>query len=201
MTWIYWLGWMALGSAFRAFYGLRIEGREHLVTEGAVLVAANHQSYLDPPLLANLYDTPMYFLARKSLFRGFCNWLYRQWNAFPLDQEKPDLAGLKHIIRLLKAGQRVAIFPEGARTWDGCIAEAAPGVGFVAAKSGALIQPVRIRGAFEALPRGTSFLRASRISITVGPAIRLTPQELKQAAAKGGYDLLAKRIMHAIAAL
>jgi 1-acyl-sn-glycerol-3-phosphate acyltransferase len=201
MTWIYWLGWMTLGSAFRAFYGLRIEGREHLVTEGAVLVAANHQSYMDPPLLANLYDTPMFFLARKSLFRGFCNWLYRQWNAFPLDQEKPDLAGLKHIIRLLKAGERVAIFPEGARTWDGGIAEAAPGVGFVAAKSGAVIQPVRIRGAFEALPRGATFLRASRISITVGPAIRLTPEELKQAAAKGGYDLLAKRIMHAIAAL
>jgi len=198
MTWIYWLGWLSLGSAFRAFYGLRIEGREHLVTEGAVLVAANHQSYLDPPLLANLYDTPMYFVARKTLFRGFCNWLYRQWNAFPLDQDKADLAGLKHILRLLKAGQRVAIFPEGARTLNGSIDEAAPGVGFVAAKSGAVIQPVRIRGAFEALPRGSAFLRPSRISLTVGPAIRLTPAELKQAAAGNGYELLAKRIMRAI---
>jgi len=201
MTWIYWLGWLSLGSAFRAFYGLRIEGREHLVTEGAVLVAANHQSYLDPPLLANLYDTPIYFVARKTLFRGFCNWLYRQWNAFPLDQDKADLAGLKHIIRLLKAGQRVAIFPEGARTLDGNIDVAAPGVGFVAAKSGAVIQPVRIRGAFEALPRGASFLCPSRISLTVGPAIRLTPTELQQAAAKDGYDLLAKRIMRAITEL
>ena len=201
MTWIYWLGWLTLGSAFRAFYGLRIEGREHLVTEGAVLVAANHQSYMDPPLLASLYDTPMFFVARKTLFRGFCNWLYRQWNAFPLDQDKPDLAAIKHIIRLLKAGQRVAIFPEGARSLDGSIDVAAPGVGFVAAKSGALIQPVRIRGAFEALPRGASFLRPSRISITVGPPIRLTPEELKQAASSDGYDLLAKRIMRAICEL
>jgi len=198
MTWIYWLGWLTLGSAFRAFYGLRIKGREHLVTEGAVLIAANHQSYMDPPLLANLYDTPIFFVARKTLFRGFCNWLYRQWNAFPLDQDKADLTGLKHIIRLLKAGQRVAIFPEGARTLDGNIDVAAPGVGFVAAKSGALIQPVRIRGAFEALPRGAIFLRPSRISLTVGPPIRLTPEELQQAAAKDGYDLLAKRIMRAI---
>ena len=198
MTLIYWLGWITLGSAFRAFYGLRIEGREHLVTEGAVLVAANHQSYMDPPLLANLYNTPMFFVARKTLFRGFCNWLYRQWNAFPLDQEKPDLAGLKHIIRLLKAGERVAIFPEGSRTLDGSIAEAAPGVGFVAAKSGVLIQPVRIHGAYEALPRGVAFLRPSRITLTVGPAIRLTPAELKQASVGNGYDLLAKRIMLAI---
>ncbi|MEI6604753.1 MAG: lysophospholipid acyltransferase family protein [Verrucomicrobiota bacterium] len=198
MTFIYWLGWVTLGSAFRAFYGLRIEGREHLITEGAVLVASNHQSYMDPPLLANLYDTPMFFLARKTLFRGFCNWLYRQWGAFPLDQQKPDLAGLKHIIRLLKAGERVAIFPEGSRSMDGSIADAAPGVGFVAAKSGALIQPVRIRGAFEALPRGVTFLRPSRITLTIGPAIRLTPAELKQAAVGDGYDLLAKRIMLAI---
>jgi len=201
MTWIYWLGWLSLGSVFRAFYGLRIEGREHLVAEGAVLVAANHQSYMDPPLLANLYDTPMFFVARKTLFRGFCDWLYRRWNAFPLDQDKPDLAGLKHIIRLLKAGERVAIFPEGARTLDGAIEAAAPGVGFVAAKSGALIQPVRIRGAFEALPRGAGFPRPSRISLTVGPAIRLTPEELKQAATGDGYDLLAKRIMRAISDL
>ena len=201
MTWIYWLGWMTLGSAFRAFYGMRIEGREHLITEGPVLVASNHQSFMDPPLIANLYDTPMYFLARKTLFRGFCNWLYRQWNAFPVDQDKPDLAGLKQIIRLLKQGQRVAIFPEGARTIDGSLGEAAPGIGFVVAKSGSVIQPIRIRGAFEALPRGASFLRPSRVSITVGPAIRLTPEELKQASTKGGYDHLAKRIMLAIAAL
>ncbi|MEI7908026.1 MAG: lysophospholipid acyltransferase family protein [Verrucomicrobiota bacterium] len=198
MTFIYWLSWMTFGAGFRSFYGLRIEGREHLVTEGAVLVAANHQSYMDPPLLANLYDTPTFFVARKTLFRGFCGWLYRQWNAFPLDQEKPDLAGLKHIIRLLKAGHRVVIFPEGSRTFDGNIAEAAPGVGFVAAKSAAIIQPVRIRGAYEALPRGASFLRPSRISLTIGPAIRLSPAELKQAATKDGYDLLAKRIMCAI---
>ena len=201
MTWIYWLGWMTLGAILRSFYGFRIDGREHLVTEGAVLVAANHQSYLDPPILANLYDTPMYFLARKTLFRGFCNWLYRKWNAFPVDQDNPDLAGLKLIIRLLKAGERVAIFPEGARTLDGNIAEAAPGVGFVAAKSGAVIQPVRIRGAYEALPRGSSRLRPSRIQVNIGPAIRLTPEELKQASAKGGYDLLANRIMDAIAEL
>ena len=115
-----------------------------------------------------------------------------------MDQDKADLAGLKHILRLLKAGQRVAIFPEGARTLNGSIDEAAPGVGFVAAKSGAVIQPVRIRGAFEALPRGSAFLRPSRISLTVGPAIRLTPAELKQAAAGNGYELLAKRIMRAI---
>jgi 1-acyl-sn-glycerol-3-phosphate acyltransferase len=201
MSFIYWLGWITLGSMFRAFYGIRIEGREHLVTDGAVLLASNHQSYLDPPIIANLYDTPMFFVGRKTLFHGFRNWLYRQWGAFPVDQEKPDIASFKTILRLLKAGHRVAIFPEGARTFDGGLMEAAPGIGFIAAKTSAVIQPIRIRGAFEALPRGASFLRASRISVTIGPAIRLTQDDIKHATANGGYDVITKRIMHAIAAL
>jgi 1-acyl-sn-glycerol-3-phosphate acyltransferase len=201
MKWFYWLVWTVFGSAFRSFFGLRVDGREHLVTEGPVLVASNHQSFLDPPLLGCLYDTPMFFLARKSLFRGICNSLFRQCNALPVDQDKPDMASLKTIIRLLKEGHRVAIFPEGSRTFDGSLGEAAPGVGLVAVKSGAVIQPMRIRGAFEALPRGDSRLRLSRISVAIGPVIRLTPDELKQISGKDGYDQLAKRIMAAIAAL
>jgi len=201
MRWIYWLGWMLFGAAFRTLFGLRIIGREHLVTEGAVLVASNHQSYLDPPLIGNLYNTEMVFLARKSLFRGFFKWLYRQWNAIPVDQDKPDMSSLKSIIRKLRDGQRVLVFPEGARSLDGSLGEAAPGIGLIAAKSGALIQPVRIRGAYEALPRGSARLRFSRITVAIGPAIRLTKEDLKSASGKDGYAALAKRIMDAIAAL
>jgi len=201
MRWIYWTGWLALGAAFRSLFGLKIIGRDHLVTEGPVLVVANHQSFLDPPLISNLYDTEMYFLARKSLFRGLTKWLYPRWNAIPVDQDKPDMASLKSIIRLLRQGHRVLIFPEGARTDDGNLGTAAPGVGLVAAKSGAVIQPVRIRGAYEALPRGARLLRFTRISVTIGPPIRLTPDDLKLATGKDGYDQLAKRLMAAIAAL
>ena len=103
--------------------------------------------------------------------------------------------------RLLKEGHRVLVFPEGSRTLDGSIGDAAPGIGLIAAKSGAPIQPVRIRGAREALPRGSGRIRFSRITITVGPPIRLTPEELKSAKGKDDYDQIAKRIMAAIEAL
>ena len=132
MKWIYWLGWMTFGALFRTLFGLRIEGREHLVTEGPVLIVSNHQSFIDPPLVGSLYDTATYYLARKSLFRGFTAWLYPQWNAIPVDQDRPDMASLKTIIRLLKQGERVVVFPEGSRTEDGSLGEAAPGVGLVA---------------------------------------------------------------------
>jgi len=192
---------MLFGSAFRTLFGMRVIGEENLVTEGPVLVASNHQSFLDPPLIGNLYKDEMVFLARKTLFRGVFKWLYKQWNAIPVDQDRPDMASLKTIIRKLKEGHRVLVFPEGARTLDGNLGEAAPGIGLIAAKSGAVIQPVRIRGAREALPRGSARIHFARITVSVGKPIRLTPEELKAASGKEGYDQLAKRIMTAIGEL
>jgi 1-acyl-sn-glycerol-3-phosphate acyltransferase len=201
MKWIYWIGWMTFRAAFRTLFGLRVMGAEHLVTEGPVLVASNHESFLDPPLISCLYQNEMYFLARKTLFTGSTRWLYTRWNAIPVDQKRPDMSSLKTIIRKLKDGHRVLVFPEGERTHDGELGDAAPGIGLVAFKSGAVIQPVRISGAREALPRGSARIRFARICVHVGPPIRLTPEELKAARGKEDYDRLAKRIMSAIAEL
>ena len=201
MRWVYWLGWMAFGAAFRTLFGLRIVGQENLVSKGPVLVASNHQSFLDPPLIGNLYQTEMVFLARKTLFVGFFKWLYPQWNAIPVDQDRPDMASLKTIIRKLKEGERVLVFPEGERTQDGSIGTAAPGIGLIAVKSGAVIQPVRISGARDALPRGSARIHFARITVTVGKPIRLSPEELLAASNKEGYDRVAKQIMSAIEAL
>ena len=197
MTWIYWIGWLLFGSAFRSLFGMRVIGREHLITEGPVLVASNHQSFLDPPLIGNLYQDQMIYLARKTLFRGFGAWLYPKWDAIPVDQDRPDMASLKAIIRRLREGRRVLVFPEGARTFDGQLGEAAPGIGLIAAKSGAVIQPVRISGAREALPRGSARIRLARITVAVGPPIRLSPQEAA-AKSKDEYTAIARRIMAAI---
>lgn len=197
MTWIYWIGWLLFGAAFRSLFGMRVIGREHLITEGPVLVASNHQSFLDPPLVGNLYQDQMIYLARKTLFRGFGAWLYPKWDAIPVDQDRPDMASLKAIIRRLKEGRRVLVFPEGARTFDGQLGEAAPGIGLIAAKSGTVIQPVRISGARDALPRGSARIRFARITVAVGPPIRLSPDEAA-AKSKDEYTAIARRIMAAI---
>ncbi|MGD7654047.1 MAG: lysophospholipid acyltransferase family protein [Verrucomicrobiales bacterium] len=201
MTWTYWSIWMPLGAAFRTLFGMRVIGRENLITEGPVLVASNHESFIDPPLIGNLYQDMMWFLARKTLFTKATNWLYTKLQAIPVDQDRPDMASLKTIIKKLKQGDRVIVFPEGERTHDGKLGQAAPGIGLIAVKSGAAIQPVRIRGAREALPRGSARIKRSRISVTIGKPIRLTPEELKAAKGKEGYDRVAKRIMAAIEAL
>lgn len=111
------------------------------------------------------------------------------------------MTSLKTIIRKLREGNRVLVFPEGARTLNGELGEAAPGIGLIAAKSGAVIQPIRISGARDALPRGSAKIRFARITVAVGEPIRLTPAESKAAAGKDGYQQLAQRIMAAIASL
>ncbi len=198
MRWIYWIGWMAFGAAYRTLFGLRIIGSEHLITNGAVLVASNHQSFLDPPLIGNLYQDEMYFLARKTLFRGFGAWLYPKWKAIPVDQDRPDMASLKTVIKLLQHGERVLIFPEGERTLDGNLGQGQPGIGLTVAKARVPVQPVRISGAFEALPRGSGKIRFSRITVTIGPAIDFSGAEYS---GKDGYQKITDRIMQAIAEL
>jgi 1-acyl-sn-glycerol-3-phosphate acyltransferase len=143
----------------------------------------------------------MHFLARKSLFKGPATWVYRQWNSVPVDQEKPDMSSLKTIIRLLKEGNRVLVFPEGARTTDGQLGEAQPGVGLIAVKAGVPIQPIRIRGAREALPRGQARIRFARIEVHIGEPIVLSHSDLEAAKGKEGYKIIADRLMGAIADL
>lgn len=201
MKWIYWLGWLFFRSMARAMFGFRVRGRENLVTEGPVLVASNHESFLDPPLVGIIQDVEMHFLARRTLFVGLRGWLYRSCNAVPVDQERPDMTSLKTIIKLLQEGEKVVVYPEGQRSWDGTLGEAQPGIGLIVAKTGAVVQPIRIRGAREALPRGSGRLRCSRVSVTVGKPLRFTAAELAAAKGKQAYQKIADRIMAEIAAL
>jgi 1-acyl-sn-glycerol-3-phosphate acyltransferase len=144
----------------------------------------------------------MFYLARKTLMKGpLLTWIYKAWNSIPVDQDRPDMTSLKAIIKLLNSGKRVLVFPEGERSLDGVIGVAQPGVGLIAVKSNAVIQPIRIRGAREALPRGSGRIRFNQISLHIGPAIRLSEEELTTAKGKHGYQHIADRIMAAIQAL
>ena len=202
MRWVYWFGWTLFGSAYRSLFGLKVVGRENLVRDGAVLIASNHESFLDPPLIGTLYHDEMFYLARKTLMKGaLLKWIYLAWNSSPVDQDRPDMTSLKAIIKLLGSGKRVLVFPEGERSLDGSIGVAQPGVGLIAVKANAVIQPIRIEGAREALPRGSGRIRFKQITLYIGPAIRLTEEEMTTAKGKHGYQHIADRIMNAIKAL
>lgn len=170
--------------------------------QGALL-ASNHVSYLDPPLVGTACRHPIYFLARKTLFRfKVSGWLFPRLHAIPVDQERPDMASLRRIIKLVKSNRQVAVFPEGERTLDGKIKSAAPGMGLVIAKSKAMVIPMRIFGAYEAMPRGRSNrIRFKQVHLVVGEPFRFTDEELATASGREGYQKLVDRVMAEIGAI
>jgi 1-acyl-sn-glycerol-3-phosphate acyltransferase len=196
----YWLGYHLSRILAKILFHFRILHRERMIQSGPVILASNHQSYFDPPLAGNASDRPIYFLARRSLLNvPVLGWLLPKLNVIPVEQEGVDRSALKGIIRVLKRGQCALIFPEGARTRDGELQPAQPGLGLIIARTLAPVVPMRIFGAHEALPRGGGF-HFHPITIVVGEPIYFSEADL-QPRDKNLYACLSQRVMEAIAAL
>ncbi|MGH8093643.1 MAG: lysophospholipid acyltransferase family protein [Chthoniobacterales bacterium] len=185
----------------RIFFRFRVIHPERVIQDGPVILAMNHQSYLDPPLAGIGCQRAIYFLARKTLLDGpFLGWILPRLNVIPVDQEGGDRSALKAIIRILRANHCALVFPEGSRTLDGNLQPPQPGIGFVIAKTLAPVVPMRIFGAHQALPRGGGKLRLCRITIVVGEPLRFNPVDF-EGGGREAYPRLARRVMDAIAAL
>jgi len=197
----YWFCRSLIVLVGRIFFRLRIVHRERMINHGPVILASNHESYLDPPLVGSVSHRAIFFLARKSLLDGaFFGWLLPKLNVIPVDQEGNDRSALKALIRILRAGEGTLVFPEGERTRDGRLQPALPGLGFVIAKTLAPVVPMRIFGARQAWPRGSTRVRFCRITVVVGEPIHFTAADL-QPPGKDVYLRLSQRVMDAIAAL
>ncbi len=170
--------------------------------ERGILFAANHVSFLDPPMIGSLMPRPIYYFARKTLFESkLGGFLLPRLNAIPVNQEKPELSSMKRVIQLLKGKDSVLIFPEGERSEDGIMRKTGEqGVGMIVAKSGATVVPVRIFGAEKAFPRGAKKMKNHPISVVFGEPVRF--DELisdREIDAKTRYQAIANQIMGAIA--
>lgn len=199
---VYYLGHAIFYAAAHSFFQLKILGREHLLEKGPCIYVANHQSFLDPPMVGQLIERPIHFLARKTLFdHPFMKFALPLCHALPIDQERPDPGSILKVLRLVKGGGSIVIFPEGARCPDGRIHDAMPGIGLILSKLASVpVQPIRIEGAYDCLPIHSSRLKFRPITISIGKPIPFTVQELK---AKGREAQLAigHKVMDAIRAL
>src|SRR5437762_5201641 len=201
MNFYYWIGYHLSRIFGRLCFRLRVIHRERMIQSGPVILAMNHQSYLDPPLAGTACDRAIYFLARRTLLDvPVLGWFLPKLNVIPVNQESVDRRAIKAIIRVLQAGNGVLVFPEGSRTLSGNLQPAEPGLGLVIAKTLAPVVPMRIFGAREALPRGGGGLHWVRITIVIGEPIFFTQADLGPPR-KDVYSRLRGRLIDAIAAL
>src|SRR6266705_5049860 len=179
MNLYYWLGYHFSRLAGRLFFRFRVVHRERMIQSGSVILAMNHESYLDPPLAGTTCDRAIYFLARRTLLEmPLLGWLLPKLNVIPVNQEGVDRRAIKALIRILKTGNGVLVFPEGSRTLDGKLQPAEPGLGHVIAKTLAPVVPMRIFGGHEALPRGGGGLHFVPIAIVIGEPIFFNAADL-----------------------
>jgi 1-acyl-sn-glycerol-3-phosphate acyltransferase len=151
---------------------VRVFGRENIPATGAVLVLSNHQSHLDPILVGLCFDRRLNFVARDTLF-GFppFRWLIYSLDAIPIDREGLGLGGLKESLKRLRAGEILAIFPEGTRTPDGKVGRLKPGFLALARRGKAALLPMAVEGAYDAWPKRNLLPHPAVIHMQLGEAL------------------------------
>jgi 1-acyl-sn-glycerol-3-phosphate acyltransferase len=187
------------GAVFRG----EVAGQENLPENGAFLVAGNHLSFLDPPLIGAQIPRQLCFFARKTLWKpGVAAWWLDAVGTIPVDRDGgQDVSALKRVLRSLKDNKGLILFPEGTRSPDGRLQTPKSGVGFIVCKSQVPVVPARIFGSFEAFGKGVKFPRfGTRVSVVFGPPI---PPEryYDPSAGKERYQIASERIMAEIARL
>jgi len=203
----YHAGWLAFRAVFRFYFGWRIHGAERVPLEGPVVLAANHASYLDPPLIGAGLHRQVNFLARNTLFdQPVLGTVLRSWEVVPVDREGAGASGLKAILDRLRKGGAILLFPEGTRTSTGALQPARSGIGLTVLKSACPVIPVRVFGTYQAYGRHLRVPRPFRVTVKFGlpldfAAARAEAHACSKARLKALYQEVADQIMAAIAKL
>lgn len=184
----------------RLYFGLELRGTEHIPRTGPVLILPNHQTYADPPLVTIPIRRRVHYMAWSRLF-GIpgLGWLIRRFRAFPVDVDGPDRRATREVVRLLRAGEAVMIFPEGGRSRDGRLQPFRPGAFRLAASLGVPVLPVTIAGGHAVWPPGRIFPRPGRITITFHPPLFPDPSLEPREAARRLLEATREAIASALA--
>ena len=197
----YWLLWILFRLLGLLLFRVQVIGAERIPREGGLLVAANHASYLDIPLLGSHFPRRMAFLGRQDLFPipGF-RWLCRWLGWIPIRHDRLSREGFHKASEMMKAGKVVVIYPEGTRTTDGTLKPGKQGIGVLVAETGCRVLPAHIAGSFEALPPEAKMIKPHRVTITFGSPIDFTG-ETGRYRDKEFYRHVSRTVMERIAEL
>ena len=160
---------------FQTLFRLRIHGLDQIPQDDPVLVASNHMSHLDPPLIGSAFPRPLHYLAKEELFcKPVLGRLIAALGARPVSREDSQKAGtvLKLLLRFLEEGKSLLLFPEGMRSPDGTLQPLEGGISFLSVKARVPVVPAWITGTYEAFPRGASFPRFVPLEVRFGAPLR-----------------------------
>ena len=156
----------------RIFLRLRVVGGQNIPTKGGAIIASNHVSYLDIPLLGCALDRRADYLGKSELFRNkLLSFFFRRLGGIPIRRGGVDRSALTEVVTRLKAGRLVVYYPEGKRSRTGELQPLKPGIGMVAARAGVPIVPAFIEGTVRILPKQSKRFRLRPVVVKFGPPV------------------------------
>ena len=164
----------------RLWFRTTVEGAEHVPTSGAYVLAPVHRSNIDSPLAACITRQRLRYMGKDSMWKvGAAGWFFSAMGGFPVTRGTADREALKRCIEVLEAGEPLVIFPEGERKSGPLVQPLFDGAAYVATKCQVPIVPVGIGGSERAMPKGSSWIRPTKVHLVVG-------RPLMPEAAEGG---------------
>lgn len=162
---------------FKILFRFEIIGNENEIFDEKLIVASNHLSNLDPPVIAGALKRDVHFLGKIELFKNpILSWYIRQHNTHPVKRGKGDAGAIRTCIKVLNEGNALTVFPQGSRGRDW--AKAGDGVAFLAKKTGAKVLPLRIYGSDNILPKGSVFIHLfTKLKVVIGEPLEIGADE------------------------
>jgi len=195
----YGLCYALLWIGYQMFFRGDVAGLENLPESGGYIVAANHASLLDPPIVGLYLPRQVCFFARKTLWKpGFASWWLSAVGTIPVDRDGGvSLDAIRRVLHALSGEKVVIVFPEGTRSSTGALQRPRPGVGMIACKAHVPVVPARVFGSFEAFGRDGRPRLGSPISVAYGRPL-LPADYDRPGDGRDRYERAAARIMEAI---
>ncbi len=147
MRLLYWTGWLLTRMLSRFVFRMKVYQANNIPPTGPFILACNHISLADPPVVGSNISRVLYFMAKKELFASkIFGWLIRNVNAYPVNRRGIDRYAINKARELLASGKGLLIFPEGTRSLDRDFLPPRPGIGMVARQSGGPVVPAYLNG-------------------------------------------------------
>lgn len=193
---LYPLAYWACSTFFQIMGGYEVFGEENVPRSGPAILASNHASMTDPPLVSVSVHRPLGVMAKSELFKvPILGPALLHIKTFPVKRGTADRVAIRECLTRMKNNQVILIFPEGTRGDGVHLQEPEAGLALIALKSGAPIVPIYVDGSHKMLPRGATFAKRSHLRVSIGKPI--DPMQYKQA----GAAALGKAVMEKIAEL
>jgi len=195
---LYYTGWTFTRVISKLIFRIRTYGQEHFPAEGGFILATNHISNFDPPLVGSWAPRQCYFMAKRELFRNpLFGEIIRRTNAMPVSRGGVDREAIRTAVKVIQDGYGLVMFPEGTRSKTGEFLSPKAGLGMIARRAGCPILPGYLQGSDRL---ADSFWGRRPMRLLYG---EMFPADWvkAQSADKEGYQLISRTVMDRIGEL